>query len=167
MWLARSTLDFYFNGLCKFYFFPTYYYYYYYYVELIPDRATTVLHCPLSCMQACISSSCSPVSLVRVSCSRPDRVPKSQIWSSIKSAVCTEKSYSRPTVTRAQCAGAQLSTFRPVFKKYPLRNVQTNLFQHLLRCFMNLVRNFVTVPKVNTCNIVVTSAHVGLCQNKR
>jgi len=61
-------------------------------IELVPARATTVLqrirgffkndmryinsrftnlltylHCPLSCMQACISSSCSPVSLIRVS----------------------------------------------------------------------------------------------------
>jgi len=43
-----------------------YYYYYYYYVELVTARATTVLHCPLSCMQACISSSCSHVSLVSV-----------------------------------------------------------------------------------------------------
>jgi len=48
-----------------------YYYYYYYYVELVPARATTVLHCPLSCMQACISFSCSPVSLVRVSIKVP------------------------------------------------------------------------------------------------
>jgi len=47
------------------------YYYYYYYVELVPARATTVLHCPLSCMQACISSSCSPLSLIRVSMKVP------------------------------------------------------------------------------------------------
>jgi len=43
------------------------YCYYYYYVALVPARATAVLHCLLSCMQACISSSCSPVFLIRVS----------------------------------------------------------------------------------------------------
>jgi len=41
-----------------FYYYYYYYYYYYFYVKLIPARATTVLHCPLSCMQACISSNC-------------------------------------------------------------------------------------------------------------
>jgi len=62
-----------------------YYYYYYYFVELVPARVTTVLHCPLSCMQACISSSCCPVSLIRVSMKVPvgrhlPLVPTAQGW---------------------------------------------------------------------------------------
>jgi len=59
------------NYYCYYY----YYYYYYYYVDLVPARVTTVLHCSLSCMQACISSSCSPVSLVRVSMKVPVGCP--------------------------------------------------------------------------------------------
>jgi len=47
-------------------------YYYYYYVELVPARATTVLHCPLFCVQECISSRCSSVSLIRVSMKVPE-----------------------------------------------------------------------------------------------
>jgi len=43
--------------------------------QQLPWNWTVTYHCPLSYMQACISSSCSPVSLVRVSMKVPVRRP--------------------------------------------------------------------------------------------